>query len=208
MLVCREEGGGMGAVLPRPATPSSMTLLRPVLGAGSFIPVRLLMLELKCEGKVEHCLPGGDIRGVTVSQCCSVSPCLHGGGWEECWLLTQHPSAVLSLHPAPVRTKVGPGGQEETALHTTTDCQRQHINKLHSPPSPSSPPPSSQFLRHTSWAHRASPPYHCLPLPGGCRRVVGGGGWWWVVVGPLPHTLCTALPTIPHPPSQYWLACL
>ena len=66
----------MGAVLPRPPTPSSMTLRRPVLATGSFIPVRLLMLELKCEGKVEHCLPGGDIRechSVTVSQCRSVT---------------------------------------------------------------------------------------------------------------------------------------
>ena len=64
----------MGAVLPRPPTPSSMTLLLPVLATGSFIPVRLLMLELKCEGKVEHCLlPGGDMRVCDVSQCHSVT---------------------------------------------------------------------------------------------------------------------------------------
>ena len=64
----------MGAVLPRPPTPSSMTLLLPVLATGSFIPVRLLMLELKCEGKVEHCLPGGDIRVMCRGHCVYMVP--------------------------------------------------------------------------------------------------------------------------------------
>ena len=69
----------MGAVLPLPATPSSITLRLPLpeLVTGSFIPVRLLMLELKCEGKVEHCLlPGGDIRMCAVVT--EWSQCLHG----------------------------------------------------------------------------------------------------------------------------------
>ena len=113
----------MGAVLPRPPTPSSMTLLRAVLATGSFIPVRLLMLELKCEGRVEHCLPGGDIRGcqsVTVSQCRSVYMVageLSVGYWGRRSNNTTSQS-VLSLHPAPVRTKVGTGGST-TPLHTT-----------------------------------------------------------------------------------------
>ena len=115
-----------------------MTRLLPVLVTGSFIPVRLLMLELKCEGKVEHCLlPGGDIRVcavVTVSTWCRVTGVLATGDVQL--VRTQHPSAVLSLHPAPVRTKVGTGGS------TTYNCQRHslslsvsvslyYINKLH-----------------------------------------------------------------------------
>ena len=69
----------MGAVLPRPPTPSSMTLLLPVLATGSFIPVRLLMLELKCDGKVEHCLPGRDIRQAEcLCHCASVTALISG----------------------------------------------------------------------------------------------------------------------------------
>ena len=110
----------MGAVLPRPPTPSSITLLLPVLVTGSFIPVRLLMLELKCEGKVEHCLlPGGDIRMCAVVTMWSQSghsvymvPSDRSVGYwgRTVSKNTTHPSGLLSLQPAPVRTKVGTGG--------------------------------------------------------------------------------------------------